>query len=89
MRARVGHPSFPERVARTVMLAIDPNRFGDPNNWADHAEQLFARIEAQQGARLPSARRYTNREQNLTAGVSVSAKVHDNLQALCRPAGAD
>jgi delta1-piperideine-2-carboxylate reductase len=66
-----------------LIIAMDPNHFGDAGGWADHAEKLFARIEAQDGARLPSSRRYKNREQSLTAGVSVSSKVHEQILQMC------
>ncbi|MGI9237527.1 MAG: Ldh family oxidoreductase [Woeseiaceae bacterium] len=65
-----------------LMLAIDPNLFGDTNGWADHAERLFDRIESQHGTRLPSARRYSNRKQTATSGVSLSGKVNDQIQSL-------
>ena len=28
------------------MLAIDPNRFGDGDNWLQHSEAFFARLSA-------------------------------------------
>lgn len=65
-----------------LMLAIDPNLFGDADGWSDHAEALFERIEAQPGARLPSARRYSNRKRSAVSGITVSVKVHDEIQAL-------
>ncbi|MGI9232555.1 MAG: Ldh family oxidoreductase [Woeseiaceae bacterium] len=65
-----------------LVLAIDPNLFGDANGWADHAERLFDRIESQQGTRLPSARRYGNRKQTAASGVSLSGKVNDQIQSL-------
>lgn len=64
------------------MLAIDPNLFGDANGWADHAERFFERIESQAGTRLPSARRHINRKQNTISGISLSPKVHEQIQAL-------
>jgi delta1-piperideine-2-carboxylate reductase len=68
-----------------LMLAIDPNLFGDADGWAEHAERLFERIEAQEGARLPSARRYSNRDSSATSGITLSAKAHDDIQALLEP----
>jgi len=67
-----------------LMLAIDPNLFGDADGWADHAETFFAKIESQEGARLPSSRRYKNREKSAESGIPLSAKVHEQLQALLK-----
>lgn len=69
-----------------LIIAMDPNLFGDPESWAAHAETLFDRIEAQQGARLPSARRYRNRHQTEKAGVTISAKAYDAIQDLIKTA---
>lgn len=65
-----------------LILAIDPNLFGDADGWAAHAEKLLEKIEAQQGARLPSARRYTNRNNTHANGVRLSAKASDAVAAL-------
>ena len=65
-----------------LILAIDPNLFGDAEGWADHAERLFDRIQEQDGARLPSARRYNNRASSATTGITLSEKAHNDIQAL-------
>jgi LDH2 family malate/lactate/ureidoglycolate dehydrogenase len=70
-----------------LIIAMDPKLFGDSEGWAAHAEKLFAEIEAQPGARLPSARRYRNRGETASAGITLSAKVHDSILALCEPTG--
>ena len=49
---------------------------------ADHAEKLFAKIEEQQDARLPSARRYQNRIKTAQEGVRVSEKAYAAVKAL-------
>ncbi|NIV18224.1 MAG: Ldh family oxidoreductase [Woeseiaceae bacterium] len=71
-----------------LIIAMDPKLFGDSEGWAAHAEKLFAEIESQPGARLPSARRYRNRVETASAGITLSAKVHESILALCEPAGA-
>lgn len=65
-----------------LIVAMDPTLFGDPGGWADHAEKLFDQVEAQEGARLPSSRRYSNRETTSSTGVVLSSKVYDALMAL-------
>jgi delta1-piperideine-2-carboxylate reductase len=70
-----------------LIIAMDPKLFGDSEGWAAHADKLFAEIEAQPGARLPSARRYRNRGETASAGITLSAKVHDSILALCEPTG--
>ena len=70
-----------------LIIAMDPKLFGDSEGWAAHADKLFAEIEAQPGARLPSARRYRNRDDTASSGITLSAKVHDSILALCEPTG--
>ncbi len=65
-----------------LIIAMDPNLFGDADGWADHAEQLFNEILAQDGARLPSARRYHNRSTAADSGVAVSKAIYDKAIAL-------
>ncbi len=48
----------------------------------DRAEQLFARILAQDGARLPGERRHAHRERARTEGVDVARGLYDEVQAL-------
>ena len=59
------------------ILAIDPQRFGDADGHADHAEKMFAEILAQPGTRLPSTRRYDNRFRDPHPG----ATIPDSLMA--------
>lgn len=64
------------------MLAMDPQLFGDPGGWADHAEAFFGQVLAQDGTRLPGARRHINRAKFAKAGVAVSDIVLDKISAL-------
>ncbi len=64
------------------MLAMDPALFGNAGGWANHAEKLFDKIQEQDGARLPGARRHVNRSENAIAGVSVSNIILDKIRAL-------
>jgi len=65
-----------------LIIAMDPSRFGDPSGWADHAELLFAQIEEQEGARLPSARRYQNRVKTAKDGITMSETAFASVKAL-------
>lgn len=62
-----------------LIMALDPSRFGDPDGFLDHAERLFDAIMSQEGARLPSARRYANRAKTKD-GITVSRSLYDTIQ---------
>ncbi len=64
------------------MLAMDPSKFGGAEAYATQADGLFDRITQQEGARLPSARRYDNRKQALETGVNISKTVHEKIIAM-------
>ena len=49
-----------------------------------YAETLFARIVEQEGARLPSDRRYSARLRTPTEGVTIPRSLHDTIHALRR-----
>ncbi|NNC76849.1 MAG: Ldh family oxidoreductase [Woeseiaceae bacterium] len=69
-----------------LIIAIDPNLFGDADGWSAHAEKLFDRIEEQPGARLPSGRRYQHRRDHEKTGIALSAKEFEVIQGLYKPA---
>ena len=50
------------------------------DSYLTHCELLFERVLAEEGTRLPSARRYANRLWTPTEGVDVHGE-HDRLQA--------
>ena len=62
------------------MLAIDPNRFGDADNWLQHSESFLERLAGMEGAHMPGNRRYANRARSAAEGIAVS----DTLLASCR-----
>lgn len=69
------------------MIAIDPGRcvgHGDRGRQLDHAESLFAKILEQDGARLPSDRRYAARKRTPTEGAGIPKSLYDKLQELAR-----
>jgi (2R)-3-sulfolactate dehydrogenase (NADP+) len=61
------------------ILVLDPARFAP--GFADRAEAMFAAIEAQDGARLPGARRMAERAGRET-GFQIAQGLHDTLTAL-------
>ena len=65
-----------------LIIAIDPSRFGDADGWAIHAESLFDQMLAQDGVRLPSNRRYTNRYQSKKTGVKVDENLIEAIKVL-------
>ena len=66
-----------------LLLALDPKRFGDPDNFYDHAEVLFSRLLEQDGTRLPADRRYRNRELTPTDGIAIPEQLHSTIVAAC------
>ncbi|HUH49843.1 MAG TPA: Ldh family oxidoreductase, partial [Mycoplana sp.] len=65
-----------------LIIAFDPKLLGggDPSNH-DSAEALFAAF-VDQGARLPSQRRYEARERSLKNGVRVPTALYGRIQSL-------
>jgi len=66
-----------------LLLAMDPEKFGDPSGWASHCELFFDRLEELDGARLPGSRRYRNREVTPHDGVWVPRSLHETIESLC------
>ena len=66
-----------------LVLAFDPARFadGDVTTQQQRAEQLFAAI-TDQGARLPSQRRFDARADSARQGITVPKKLLDDVRAL-------
>lgn len=57
------------------LMVIDPSHAAAPgtaDRHIEHAEELFTRVLAQEGTRLPSGRRFAAREKSLNEGVLVS-----------------
>jgi len=77
-RARGGSP-----IGGELIIAIDPAGFvgNAVTHYLAGAETLFAGIE-DQGARLPSQRRYAARRRSLAEGVVLPAALYDDIMAL-------
>lgn len=65
-----------------LMIAIDPARFGDPQGFLQHGEKLFREILAQDGTRLPGARRFENRARTPVEGIAIPKSLHDEIVGL-------
>lgn len=63
------------------ILVLDPARFAP--GFTERAEALFAAIEAQEGARLPGARRMAERGRR-AEGFDIPQPLHDTLTGLAR-----
>lgn len=68
-----------------LVLALDPARLapgGDRGAPLRHGEKLFERILAQEGTRLPSARRYAARARTAREGIAIPPGLRDTLRGL-------
>lgn len=78
-KANTGAPCGGELV-----IAIDPAKFvagGDRAAQLRHAETLFSRLLAQDGARLPSGRRYEARKRTTAEGIMVPRSLVASIEA--------
>ena len=64
---------------------LDSERCSVDGNPVRHAEALFARILEQEGARLPSDRRYPARRRTPTEGITIPRSLHDTIESLRHP----
>lgn len=65
-----------------LIVAFDPDRFGEPGGWLEHSEALFEELLSQEGTRLPGDRRLANREKTLTDGISIPQSLYDRIVEL-------
>lgn len=66
-----------------LIIAMDPQKFmGDsPEEAEQKAEHLFDAI-VEQGARLPSQRRFNNRKTTVNEGIMLSRQLYEDILAL-------
>ena len=62
-----------------LVIAIDPAKLSAGGDPLRHAEALFARILEQDGARLPSDRRYAARQRTPLEGVTIPRSLYDTI----------
>ncbi len=65
-----------------LMLALDPTRFGDADGFLARGEKLFTEILAQDGTRLPGARRFVHREKTGASGFEIPESLHETILGL-------
>ena len=65
-----------------LILALDPARFGDPAGFLARGEKLFEAILAQEGTRLPGARRFENRLETVDSGIQIPQSLHQSILEL-------
>ncbi|MBT6093560.1 MAG: Ldh family oxidoreductase [Rhodospirillaceae bacterium] len=71
----------PERGGQ-IIIALDPDRFGDKEGWREHCETFFAEMLSQDGVRLPGDRRHARREAALVEGVRIPESLHRDILEL-------
>ena len=67
------------------LMAVDPAHCvpgGNAEASLDHAEQLFAKILEQDGARLPSDRRFEARRRTPSEGIRIPRALHDTIREM-------
>ncbi len=64
------------------MIAIDPRRFGNGNDFLDRGEKLFASILGQESTRLPGSRRFKNRLLTAESGIHIPSMLHEEILSL-------
>jgi delta1-piperideine-2-carboxylate reductase len=62
-----------------LIMALDPAKFGDPDGFLAHGEKLFEAILAQEGTRLPGARRFENRQKTAATGIDIPQSLHQSI----------
>lgn len=69
-------------VGGESVIAMDPSRFGDSQNWADHCESLFGGLEEMEGVRLPGERRRIARKETPEQGINLPKSLYDQVVSL-------
>jgi len=65
-----------------LLIAINPNLFGNKNNWQSHSESFFKELLKLEGTRLPGDRRIRNKEVSKIKGVKVSKEIIEKINEL-------
>ena len=67
-----------------LMIAFDPQKFGNAEGWRAHAQSFFAELRALPGVRLPGARRKAERARISREGVRLPASLWRQVVAAGR-----
>ena len=65
-----------------LLIAFDPDKFGDAQGWRAHAVSFFAELRALPGVRLPGDRRKAERARVSREGVRLPAALWRQVVAL-------
>lgn len=65
-----------------LILALDPARFGAPDEYLERGESLFNAVLDQEGTRLPGDRRHASRAETRHSGIELPARLHREIQDL-------
>jgi len=68
------HDGGPPRGG-VLLLAFDPQKFGDAAGWLEHSEAFLRRLSGLDDVRLPGDRRAKNRERIAREGARLPAKL--------------
>lgn len=95
----IGQPFSPEISAKSnndggpepggqLLIALDPERFGNSEGWRDHCEGFFSEMTSHEGVRLPGVRRQSNRARIIEEGFKIPENLHIEILELTRDPGA-
>jgi len=66
-----------------IIIAMDPARLSTRDNAIAHGEELIKELLAEDGTRLPGARRIEARPRTEKEGVEIPTSLHDTIVGLC------
>ena len=67
-----------------LLIAFDPQKFGDATGWREHAANFFSELRALPGVRLPGDRRKRERERIAREGVTLPSALWRATQEAAR-----
>jgi delta1-piperideine-2-carboxylate reductase len=65
-----------------LLIAMDPTKFGNPEDPFSHADRLFSELLSIDGTRLPGDRRVKNRAISAQEGISIPQSLMDKIESL-------
>ena len=94
----IGQPFSPEISAKSnndggpepggqLLIALDPQRFGNSVGWRDHCEVFFSEMTCHEGVRLPGSRRQSKRDRIVEEGFKIPENLHIEILELLRHPG--
>ena len=94
----IGQPFSPEISAKSnndggpepggqLLIALDPQRFGNSVGWREHCEVFFSEMTCHEGVRLPGSRRQSKRDRIVEEGFKIPANLHIEILELIQYPG--